>query len=78
MNKYAVFEKPFLFERFRCDKGRLLRWSSAATSGLSGDSVLVDRQWNWKEDRDLARRLRNSGLKRNASVEDIDYHTPVA
>jgi DNA replication protein DnaC len=38
--------------------------------------LLVDRQWNWKEDRDLARRLRNSGLKGNASVEDIDYHTP--
>jgi DNA replication protein DnaC len=38
--------------------------------------LLVDRQWNWKEDRDLARRLRNSGLKSTASVEDIDYHTP--
>jgi hypothetical protein len=37
---------------------------------------LVDRQWSWKEDRALARRLRNSRLKSTASVEDIDYQTP--
>jgi len=38
--------------------------------------MLVDRQWSWKEDRALARRLRNSRLRSTASVEDIDYHTP--
>ncbi len=38
--------------------------------------MLVDRQWNWKEDRALARRLRNSRLRTTASVEDIDYQTP--
>jgi DNA replication protein DnaC len=38
--------------------------------------LLVDRQWSWKEDRALARRLRNSRLKTTASVEDIDYQTP--
>src|SRR6266852_2679920 len=38
--------------------------------------LLVDRQWSWKEDRALARRLRNSRLKSSASVEDIDYQTP--
>jgi len=38
--------------------------------------LLVDRQWNWKEDRALARRLRNSRLRTTASVEDIDYQTP--
>jgi DNA replication protein DnaC len=31
---------------------------------------------SWKEDRALARRLRNSRLKSNAAVEDIDYQTP--
>ena len=38
--------------------------------------LLVERQWSWKEDRALARRLRNSRLKTTASVEDIDYQTP--
>jgi DNA replication protein DnaC len=38
--------------------------------------MLVDRQWSWKEDRALTRRLRNSRLKGNAVVEDIDYQTP--
>ena len=38
--------------------------------------LLVDRQWSWKEDRALARRLRNSRLKSTAAVEDIDYQTP--
>ena len=37
---------------------------------------LVDRQWSWKEDRALARRLRNSRLRSTASVEDVDYQTP--
>jgi len=48
-------------------------------SGLSFEErfgMLVDRQWSWKEDRALARRLRTSRLKSSASVEDIDYQTP--
>ena len=48
-------------------------------SGLSFEErfgMLVDRQWSWKEDRALARRLRTSRLKSPASVEDIDYQTP--
>jgi len=36
----------------------------------------VDRQWDWKENRALTRRLRNSKLRTNASVEDIDYQKP--
>lgn len=38
--------------------------------------LLVDRQWDWKENRALARRLRNSRLRTTASVEDIDYKKP--
>jgi DNA replication protein DnaC len=48
-------------------------------AGLSFEErfgMLVDRQWSWKEDRALARRLRNSRLKSTAAVEDIDYQTP--
>jgi DNA replication protein DnaC len=48
------------------------------SAGLSFEErfgLLVDRQWSWKENRALARRLRNSRLKTTASVEDIDYQT---
>lgn len=48
-------------------------------AGLSFEErfgLLVDRQWSWKEDRALTRRLRNSRLKSTASVEDIDFQTP--
>ncbi len=38
--------------------------------------MLVDRQWSWKEDRALSRRLRTSRLKSTVTVEDIDYQTP--
>ncbi|HID24501.1 MAG TPA: AAA family ATPase [Planctomycetaceae bacterium] len=37
--------------------------------------LLVDRQWIWKEDRALRRRLNYAGLKQQACVEDIDYRS---
>jgi DNA replication protein DnaC len=39
-------------------------------------ALLVDRQWNWRENRALDRRLRNGRLQGSACVEDIDYRTP--
>jgi DNA replication protein DnaC len=39
-------------------------------------SLLVDRQWTWKEDRRMKRLLSNAKLKINGCVEDIDYRTP--
>jgi DNA replication protein DnaC len=38
--------------------------------------LLIDRQWNWRENRALERRLRNARLQGTACVEDIDYRTP--
>lgn len=38
--------------------------------------LLIDRQWNWRENRALDRRLRNARLQGNACVEDIDFRTP--
>ena len=38
--------------------------------------LLIDRQWNWRENRALERRLRNARLQGQACVEDIDYRTP--
>ena len=36
-------------------------------------SLLVDQQWNWRENRALARRLKAAKLRGPACVEDIDY-----
>ena len=38
--------------------------------------LLVDRQWCWRENRALDRRLRNGRLQGPACIEDIDYRTP--
>ncbi len=38
--------------------------------------LLIDRQWDWRENRALDRRLRNARLQGNACIEDIDYRTP--
>src|SRR5258707_11111311 len=35
--------------------------------------LLVDQQWNWRENQALGRRLKNARLRTNACVEDIDY-----
>jgi DNA replication protein DnaC len=37
--------------------------------------LLIDRQWNWRENRALDRRLRNARLQGTACVEDIDFRT---
>jgi len=36
-------------------------------------SMLVERQWIWKENRALAARLAYAGLKQPAAVEDLDF-----
>ena len=35
--------------------------------------LLVDRQWNWRQNRALKRRLRDARLQGPACMEDIDY-----
>jgi DNA replication protein DnaC len=37
--------------------------------------LLIDRQWNWRQNRALERRLRIGRLQGPACVEDIDYRT---
>jgi DNA replication protein DnaC len=39
-------------------------------------ALLVDRQWLWKENRALARRLRAAHLKERGVLEDVDYQHP--
>jgi len=36
-------------------------------------SLLIDQQWNWRENQALARRLKAAKLRTQACVEDIDY-----
>lgn len=38
--------------------------------------LLIDRQWNWRTNRALERRLRTGRLQGPATIEDIDYRTP--
>jgi DNA replication protein DnaC len=38
--------------------------------------LLIERQWLWKENRALARRLHYAQLKIGAALEDIDYRHP--
>ena len=37
--------------------------------------LLVDQQWNWRENQALGRRMKNAKLRVNACVEEIDYRT---
>lgn len=37
--------------------------------------LLIDRQWNWRQNRALDRRLRNGRLQGATCIEDIDYRT---
>jgi DNA replication protein DnaC len=37
--------------------------------------LLIDRQWNWRANRALARRLKNARLEGPACLEDIDFRS---
>ena len=37
--------------------------------------LLIDQQWNWRENQALGRRLRVARLKGGACIEEIDYRT---
>ncbi|PTM07699.1 MAG: AAA family ATPase [Bacteroidetes bacterium] len=39
-------------------------------------SLVVERQWLWKEDRALARRLQYAAFKIKSTMEEIDYRHP--
>jgi len=53
--------------------------SDPGTSQLSFEerfSLLVDQQWTWKQNKALARRLRNAKLRSEACLEDFDWREP--
>jgi DNA replication protein DnaC len=39
-------------------------------------ALLVDQQWNWRQNRALERRLSKAKLRHRASLEDVDFRTP--
>jgi len=39
-------------------------------------AMVVDQQWDWRQSKVLARRMKNAHLKIDAVVEDIDYRHP--
>jgi DNA replication protein DnaC len=39
-------------------------------------ALLVDQQWNWRQNRALERRLSQAKLRHRASVEDLDFRSP--
>jgi DNA replication protein DnaC len=39
-------------------------------------ALLVDQQWNWRQNHALERRLSKAKLRHRASVEDLDFRTP--
>jgi len=50
--------------------------SARQLSFLERFGLLVDQQWNWRENQALARRVKNAKLRTpNACVEEIDYRT---
>jgi len=49
--------------------------ASRELSFLERLGLLVDQQWNWRENQALGRRLKSARLRNNACVEEIDYRT---
>jgi len=49
--------------------------ASRELSFLERLGLLVDQQWNWRENQALGRRLKSAKLRSNACVEEIDYRT---
>jgi DNA replication protein DnaC len=44
-------------------------------SFLERFGLLVDQQWNWRENQALGRRLKSAKLRNNACIEEIGYRT---
>ena len=38
--------------------------------------MLVDQQWDWRQNKALSRRMKNARFKLEAVIEDIDYRHP--
>jgi DNA replication protein DnaC len=73
VDKLTALRLPALAEAFQRQVG------SPEFTELSFEDrvgLLVDAEWTPREQRKLRRRLRQANLRRQASLEDIDWHSP--
>src|SRR6266508_4966213 len=83
-----IFTLLFLLDKastrlvfFFSSRGRHTRWPRDWSSDVcSSDlldrlAMLIDHQWNWRQNQALARRLHTAKLRGNACVEEIDFRT---
>ncbi len=76
MLKQPIFEKLLAMRLHGMAESLKMQEAGPAARELSfleRLGLLVDHQWNWRENQALGRRLKNAKLRTNASVEDIDY-----
>ncbi len=73
MEKLYAMKLNGLAEAFR---EQLETPDSAQLSFEERFGLLVDRQWDWKQNRALTRRLQLAKFKERGVVEDIDYQHP--
>jgi DNA replication protein DnaC len=79
MLKQPTIEKLHAMKMFGMADAFRTQLEKAENSQLSFEerfALLVDRQWLWKENRALSRRLRAARLKERGVMEDIDYQHP--
>jgi len=73
VEKLYALRLPGMAEGFRAQS------EQAGITELSFEerfALLVDQQWNWRQNRALERRLTNAKLRHRACVEDIDFRQP--
>src|SRR3981081_4410141 len=79
MLNQPTIEKLHAMKMFGMADAFRTQLETAENSQLSFEerfALLVDRQWLWKENRALSRRLRAARLKERGVMEDIDYQHP--
>ena len=73
VDKLTALRLPALAEALHRQLGNP---ECAALSFEDRLGLLVDAEWTHREQRKLRRRLRHANLRRQASLEDIDWHSP--
>jgi DNA replication protein DnaC len=75
----ATIEKLYALKLIGMADALRQQMSEPGTGQLSFEerlSLLVDQQWTWKQNKALARRLRNAKLRSEACLEDFDWREP--
>ena len=79
MLNHQTVEKLHSMKLFGMAEGFRSQLESADAGLLSFEerfALLVDEQWNWRENRALGRRLRAAKLKERGVIEDVNYQHP--